>query len=98
MLAVDNDTFNKSVLQQLLTIKFEIRSMDEKLNFILKLVENYDKKIVDLSEKNEDLTNFGTDFPIKSFDELDDVENKISNNKTYRLHLVGNHSKRFKMY
>ncbi|XP_060881900.1 uncharacterized protein LOC132953528 [Metopolophium dirhodum] len=83
----DNDAFKKSVLHQLLTIKFEIRSMDEKLNFILNVVEN-DKKVSHASEKNPDSTNFETDFPIKSFDELDDVENKISTNTTYRLHLV----------
>lgn len=66
--------------------------MDEKLNFILKLVDD-DKKNSYASEKNADLTNFDVDFPIKSFDELDDIENKISNNKTYCLHLVRIHSK-----
>jgi len=50
------------------------------------------------SEKNPDLTNFEIDFPIKSFDELDDVENKISTNTTYRLHLVGIHLKKFKIH
>lgn len=71
--------------------------MDEKLNFILNLVEN-DKKMSHASEKNPDLTNFEIDFPIKSFDELDDVENKISTNTTYRLHLVGIYSKEFKIH
>jgi len=71
--------------------------MDEKLNFILNVVEN-DKKMSHASEKNPDLTNFETDFPIKSFDELDDVENKISTNTTYRLLLVGIHSKGFKIH
>lgn len=81
----------------MLTIKFEIRSMDEKLNFILNLVEN-DKKMSHTSEWNPDLTNFEIDFPIKLFDELDDVENKISTNATYRLHLVGILSKGFKIH
>lgn len=71
--------------------------MDEKLNFILNLVEN-DKKMPHTSERNPDLTNFEIDFPIKSFDELDDVENKISTNATYRLHLVGIISKGFKIH
>lgn len=66
--------------------------MDEKLNFILKLLED-DKKMSHANENNADLSNFDTDFPIKSFDELDDIESKISNNNTYRLHLVSIHSK-----
>lgn len=40
--------------------------MDEKLNFILNLIEN-DKKMSHTSEKNPDLTNFEIDFPIKLF-------------------------------
>jgi len=61
--------------------------MDEKLNYVLKLIED-DKKICYENENNSDLTNFEIDFPIKSIDELDAIEIKISNN-TYRSHLVG---------
>jgi len=84
----DDKAFNKSVLHQLLTIKFEMRSMDEKLNMILKIVEDHQKMSYD-NEKNADLFDFDIDLPIKSFEDLDDIENKIANNKTYRLHLVG---------
>jgi len=38
-LLTDN-TFKKSVLHQLLTIKYEMRSMDEKINVLLKLAED----------------------------------------------------------
>lgn len=82
-----DDKFKKSVLHQLLTLKFEMRTINEKLNMIVKLVED-DKRSVSADTEYSDFSQFDNDFPINSYEELINVETKIAEDKIYRANLV----------
>ncbi|KAL5245796.1 hypothetical protein ACI65C_013110 [Semiaphis heraclei] len=87
-LLTDN-TFKKSVIHQLLTLKYEMRSMDEKINIILKLAE--DEKISSISQETatfSQFSQFDNESPIKTYDELIEIESKIASDKTYRSYFV----------
>ncbi|KAL5246452.1 hypothetical protein ACI65C_013860 [Semiaphis heraclei] len=84
---LDDDKFKKSVLHQLLTLKFEMCTINEKLNMIVKLVED-DKRSVSADTGYLEFSQFDNDFPINSYEELINVETKISEDKTYRANLV----------
>lgn len=80
-------TFKNSIIRQFVTIKYEMRSMDEKLNQIISLLED-NKQNSSYENKNDDLIQFEQDFPIKSYDNLLQIENKILDDKAYRINLV----------
>lgn len=82
-----DDKFKKSILHQLLTLKFEMRTINEKLNMIVKLVED-DKRSVSADTGYLEFSQFDNDFPINSYEELINVETKIAEDKTYRANLV----------
>ncbi|KAL5232593.1 hypothetical protein ACI65C_000006 [Semiaphis heraclei] len=85
----DDNTFKKSVIHQLLTLKYEMRSMDEKINIILKLAE--DEKISSISQETatfSQFSQFDNESPIKTYDELIEIESKIASDKTYRSYFV----------
>lgn len=84
-----DNTFKKSVIHQLLTLKYEMRSMDEKINIILKLAE--DEKISSISQETatfSQFSQFDNELPIKTYDELIEIESKIASDKTYRSYFV----------
>lgn len=71
-------------------MKFEIRTIDEKLNNLTQLLEennnNLKSKINDADIS--DYYQFNLDLPINSLDMLDELEIKLINDKTYRTYLV----------
>lgn len=82
--------FQKSVLHHLLTMKFEIRTIDEKLNNLTKRIEesNINLKLKIYETDVTDNYQFDLDLPINSLDQLDELEIKLISDKTYRAHLV----------
>ncbi|CAI6371408.1 unnamed protein product [Macrosiphum euphorbiae] len=83
--------FQKSVLHQLLTMKFEIRTIDEKLNNLTQLVEENNNNLKSKINETDISDNYqfdDIDLPINSLDMLDNLEIKLMNDKTYRAHLV----------
>jgi len=67
-------------------MKYEMHSINEKLNTIVKLLED-EKKTVSDTEYYE-VSQFDKDFPINVYEELIEVETKISEDKTYRTNFV----------
>ncbi|KAL5242522.1 hypothetical protein ACI65C_013113 [Semiaphis heraclei] len=66
-----------------------MRSMDEKINIILKLAE--DEKISSISQETatfSQFSQFDNESPIKTYDELIEIESKIASDKTYRSYFV----------
>jgi len=64
-----------------------MRTINEKLNMIVKLVED-DKRSVSADTGYSEFSQFDNDFPINSYEELINVETKIAEDKTYRANLV----------
>jgi len=71
-------------------MKFEIRTIDEKLNNLTKRIEesNINLKLKIYETDVTDNYQFDLDLPINSLDQLDELEIKLISDKTYRAHLV----------
>lgn len=71
----------------MVTMKYELRSMQEKLDIIIQLDEEKNlTKTNDLSIYNTgDIDN---KLPIKSQEKLEELENDLSTNKNYRCQMV----------
>ncbi|CAI6376615.1 unnamed protein product [Macrosiphum euphorbiae] len=72
-------------------MKFEIRTIDEKLNNLTQLVEENNNNLKSKINETDISDNYqfdDIDLPINSLDMLDNLEIKLMNDKTYRAHLV----------
>jgi len=71
-------------------MKFEIRTVDEKLNNLTKLIEESNNNLKSKNYETDVTHNyqFDLDLPINSLDQLDELEIKLISDKTYRAHLV----------
>lgn len=71
----------------MVTIKYEIRSMQEKLDIMTQQdEENNTAKSKDLSIY--DTSDIDNKLPIKTQEQLEELENDLSNNKNYRCQMV----------
>jgi len=71
-------------------MKFEIRTIDEKLNNLTKLIEESNNNLKSKNYETDITDNyqFDLDLPINSLDQLDELEIKLISDKTYRAYLV----------
>jgi hypothetical protein len=66
-----------------------MRSMDEKINILIKLAE--DKKTSSILQETatfSQFSQFDNELPIKTYDELIGIESRIASDKTYRSNFV----------
>jgi len=71
-------------------MKFEIRTIDEKLNNLTKLIEESNNNLKSKNYETDITDNyqFDLDLPINSIDQLNELEIKLISDKTYRAYLV----------
>jgi len=66
-----------------------MRSMDEKINILIKLAE--DEKTSSILQETatfSQFSQFDNELPIKTYDELIEIESRIASDKTYRSYFV----------
>lgn len=68
-------------------MKYDIRSVDEKLNMILKLLED-EKRCSSYNETDDNFSQFDNVLPISTYEKIVEVENHLSTDRTYRAHFV----------
>lgn len=79
----------KSILNQLLFFKYELRNIDEKINIIIKNTEsNIQNNTNNSTQLDTDVYCLETLLPITCQDKLEELEAEISKNKNLRSQFV----------
>jgi len=71
-------------------MRFEMRTIDEKLNNLTKLIEEINNNLKSKNHESDITDNyqFDLDLSINSFDQLDELEIKFISDKTFRAYSV----------